>query len=443
MAAMQHVFSLRTIFTIAAVNISIGGGAPIPNCDFDPMKPAIDNLRSVNIATVASAGNNGSPVGQTSPGCISTAISVGSVDKTDAISPTSNSSQTLTLLAPGVNIDSSVPGGGIDLKSGTSMAAPHVTGAFAVLRQALPGATVATVQNLLRQTGRPITDARNGVVTPRIRIATALAQLGLLRRTSESFRQTVPVGGLASNGTGLARRLGSAGSGTITINSVPVFLGPNQPVVTKAFLYWSTIGGADSTVELNGARITGTLLGMTPDTDWGLGANRVYRAEVTWIVNPGGNGSYAISGLDPAFGGDGQGASLVLAWTKPGLYLGPPRGPQSGQIIVDGAREIRPAGPTSFGHLFSSLGVYRTPGSAGLHLGIGDGQSWPEQAVSFAGTAVTGPNPFSGSDGPAWDDQTVSLPTSLLPTGTSQASVNLATTGDALLWAYSGLDYQQ
>ena len=48
-----------------------------------------------------------------------------------------------------------------------------------------------------------------------------------------------------------------------------------------------------------------------------------------------------------------------------------------------------------------------------------------------------------GTDGPAWDDQTVGLPTSLMPTGTGQASVNLATTGDALLWAYSGLDYQQ
>jgi hypothetical protein len=214
-------------------------------------------------------------------------------------------------------------------------------------------------------------------------------------------------------------------------------------VVTRAFLYWSTIGGADSTVSFNGAGVTGTLLGATPDTDWSLGANRVYRADVTGLVAAHGNGSYSFSGLNPTFGGDGQGASLVLAWTKPGLYLIPPRGPQSTQIIVDGAREIRAVGPTSFGHLFTNLGIYRTPGSAGLHLGIGDGQSWPEQPVTFAGTAVTGASPFFGSDGPAWDDQTVGLPTSLLPTGTGQASVNLATTGDALLWAYSGLDYQQ
>ena len=105
-------------------------------------------------------------------------------------------------------------------KSGTSMATPHVTGAFAVLRQAQPGASVATLQNLLRRpAARSPTPER--VVTPRIRILTALAQLGLLRRSGESFRQTVPVGGLGSDGIGLARRLGASGSGTITINSVP------------------------------------------------------------------------------------------------------------------------------------------------------------------------------------------------------------------------------
>jgi subtilisin len=442
-AALNHVFSLRNIFNIASVNLSLGGGAPIPLCDFSAEKPAIDNLRSVNIATVAAAGNNGSPVGQTAPGCISTAISVGAVDSTDTVASFSNSSQTLQLLAPGVSITSSVPGGGLGSKSGTSMATPHVTGAFAVLRQAMPGASVATLQNLLRQTGRPITDPRNGVVTPRIRILTALAQLGLLRRSGESFRQTVPVGGLASNGIGLATRMGGSLSGTIQISGVPNLLGQPQAAVTKAFLYWSTIGGSDATVSFNGTSVTGTLLGATPDTDWGLGANRVYRADVTGLVAPGGNGSYSFSGLNPAFGGDGQGASLVLAWTKPGRYLLPPRGPQSTQVIVDGAQEIRPAGPTAFGHLFTSLGVFRTPSSAALHLGIGDGQVWPEQPVSFANTAVTGANPFSGTDGPGWDDQTISLPTSLLPGGTSQAGVNLATVGDALLWSYSGLELQQ
>src|SRR5262249_46623747 len=160
----------------------------------------------------------------------------------------SNSASTLSLLAPGVSITSSVPGGGLAVMSGTSMATPHVTGAFALLRQAMPTANVATLLNLLRNTGRPITDPANGVTTPRIRSLTALATGGFLRRSSESFHQTVPVGGIASNGIGLATRMGGPSSGTITINSVPVPLIGTQPVVTKAFLYWSTIGGADNTV---------------------------------------------------------------------------------------------------------------------------------------------------------------------------------------------------
>ena len=57
------------------------------------------------------------------------------------------------------------------------MAAPHVAGAWALMRQAAPGAGVTDVLNALRQTGLPITDTRflGTVTVPRVRLFRALA----------------------------------------------------------------------------------------------------------------------------------------------------------------------------------------------------------------------------------------------------------------------------
>ncbi len=67
--------------------------------------------------------------------------------------------------APGVDILSSVPGGWSGL-SGTSMAAPHVSGAAALLVQRHPDWTVAQVKSALVQTGTDATDERSELLTP-------------------------------------------------------------------------------------------------------------------------------------------------------------------------------------------------------------------------------------------------------------------------------------
>jgi subtilisin len=177
-AGLEHVFALHDGLPIAAVNISLGAGqfSDQGSCDAAnaATKAAIDNLRSVGIATVISSGNNGSINSLSAPACISTAVSVGSTTKTDRISSFSNSAAFLSLLAPGESITSSLPGGGFGVKSGTSMAAPHVTGAWAILKQQSPQATVSEVLTALQTTGLPLTDPRNGVTTSRIQIFYAL-----------------------------------------------------------------------------------------------------------------------------------------------------------------------------------------------------------------------------------------------------------------------------
>lgn len=165
---LEHVYELRNTYSIAAVNMSIGGIPSMTACDGDAVKPAIDQLRSVGIATVIAAGNEGLTNSIDYPACISSSVSVGATDNTDAIASFSNSHPQVSLFAPGVGIRSSVPGGGFASFNGTSMATPHVVGAFALAKEQDPTATVDDILARMKSTGRVIHDARNGVDTPRL-----------------------------------------------------------------------------------------------------------------------------------------------------------------------------------------------------------------------------------------------------------------------------------
>ncbi|MEA2600271.1 MAG: in [Acidobacteriota bacterium] len=151
----ERVYELSDQFKIAAVNVSLGGWlySSRESCDADnpAEKAAIDNLRSVDIATVAAAGNNFS-LGVSAPACISSAVGVGATDDNDVVANFSNIDTFLDLMAPGVDVESSVPGGGTASFDGTSMSTPHVAGAWAVLRQQNPSATVSDLLALLRGT---------------------------------------------------------------------------------------------------------------------------------------------------------------------------------------------------------------------------------------------------------------------------------------------------
>ena len=183
---------------IAAVNMSLGGGKyssqSICDSENSATKAVIDSLRSVNIATIVSSGNAGYIDAMGAPGCISSAISVGSTwakagsnnsclnhnlgaSKPDDISCFSNSTPFLSLLAPGSSISSAFPKDLYESISGTSMAAPHVAGAWAVLKGAKPTATVDELFNAFVITGKLVVDPRNGVTKPRIDVAEALKKI--------------------------------------------------------------------------------------------------------------------------------------------------------------------------------------------------------------------------------------------------------------------------
>ncbi|MDD9985401.1 MAG: S8 family serine peptidase [Spirochaetaceae bacterium] len=173
---------------IGAVNMSLG----VPRntsgvCRSRAWDLASALLRQHGVAVVVASGNDSSashaePV--RFPACVEGFIGVGAVSKAADVADLSNSGPTLELLAPGVEILSSVFGSsagrmtrGFARLSGTSMAAPHVAAALALLHQAAPGSTVAERVRALQETGRPVTDARSGIAAPLIHVGRAIKYL--------------------------------------------------------------------------------------------------------------------------------------------------------------------------------------------------------------------------------------------------------------------------
>src|SRR6266850_3310897 len=230
LAALERVYELRTTHDFAAVNMSLGGGLFSANCDDEPYKPFIDNLRAAGIATVVASGNDGSTAQLSAPACVSTAVSVGATTKDDQVAPYSNVTPVLSLFAPGADIISSYPGGQFAVASGTSMAAPHVTGAWAILKQARPTASVDEVLQALTDTGLLITDTRAGTGATRPRIQVDFALGDLLNPGTPLIRSVSPDRGTL--GTSLTVTVG----GINFKDGATASLGPDVTVTSTTFV---------------------------------------------------------------------------------------------------------------------------------------------------------------------------------------------------------------
>lgn len=173
---------------IASVNISSGSvdTTPPPNPCTSAMYGLIHNLRLVNVATVISAGNSGWASSVSWPGCTSNAFTVGSSTKTDGVSGFSNAGTLIDAFAPGSAILSAGSASPTTYfaADGTSMAAPHVAGAFALLRQRFQCYPVAEFENALKSTGVVITHPTTGATYRRINLQAAV---GVLAPKSKSY----------------------------------------------------------------------------------------------------------------------------------------------------------------------------------------------------------------------------------------------------------------
>lgn len=207
-AALDRVNLHRDDHAIAAANLSLGGGKFTSHCDFLWLeKWAIDDLRSRETATVIATGNDGHTDGIGKPSCVSSAISVGNTRDNDSVNSGSNTSQQTSLLAPGTAINSSISGTGFTEMTGTSMAAPHVAGIWALMKQDRAARGLSTSVNAilgrLRTTGPSV--PRAGVNIPRVDAVAALDR-GIVEVLPTFSTATVLNGGQLVRSIDLRRR---------------------------------------------------------------------------------------------------------------------------------------------------------------------------------------------------------------------------------------------
>jgi subtilisin family serine protease len=167
--------------TIKIANLSlVADGGDDGNCGFtdgDAIHQAVCRLVADGVTVIAAAGNEGRDVKHVSPASFDEVITVSALADSDGVAcgigggtwagaddtfaSFSNyaslaSDKARMIGAPGVDIVSTVINNGYALMSGTSMAAPHVTGAAARYIASHPGASPAAVRTALRSGGEPV-----------------------------------------------------------------------------------------------------------------------------------------------------------------------------------------------------------------------------------------------------------------------------------------------
>lgn len=214
--ALNYINENATALKIAAVNLSFGGVARDGYCDDDPRKGVIDMLRQKGIAVAAAASNEGLTGKISPPACISSAIGVGATNDGTTVATFSNFAATLDVMAPGVSIQAAAGSGvGLSTTNGTSAAAPHVAGAWAVMRSAFPQASFDQLETALKQTGLPVTRVGSGVSLPKIQVMSAINRLqGRDRRV---FNNMVSSSAPALGQSFLRFFNNSNASGTVTV----------------------------------------------------------------------------------------------------------------------------------------------------------------------------------------------------------------------------------
>jgi subtilisin family serine protease len=136
-------------------------GARIVNMSFaGPQDPLLHQMLAAvaakDIVLVAAAGNAGPFASPLYPAADPSVIAVTATDDHDHLFKMTNRGPYIVLAAPGVDILALAPDDTLELTTGTSVAAAHVSGAAALLLQHDPSLKPADIRGILMGTGEPV-----------------------------------------------------------------------------------------------------------------------------------------------------------------------------------------------------------------------------------------------------------------------------------------------
>ncbi|MFF7243980.1 type VII secretion-associated serine protease mycosin [Embleya sp. NPDC008237] len=148
----------------AAIDFAVAGGATVINISQDTvggqepgtkLREAVQRAIAKQVVVVAAAGNSGDKDNLDSwPAKYPGVLGVGASDRNNERAPFSQNKPYVGVLAPGVDMWSTVPKGGHCSGAGTSFATPYVAAVAALIRSAHPTYTAAQVITLIEQTAQ-------------------------------------------------------------------------------------------------------------------------------------------------------------------------------------------------------------------------------------------------------------------------------------------------
>jgi serine protease len=193
MGFSAKIMAIKTTKTPGVISFGYSGivyaadnGADIINCSWGGTGSSITALEIINYALsrgsiiVAAAGNSNSSA-PLYPAAYPGVVSVASTNSSDVKSSFSSYNASVTVSAPGSNIYSTLPGNTYGYKSGTSMAAPLVSGLLSLMRALNPNIPNSAMVNCLTSTAVNI-DALNPVF---------VGQLGAGRINADAAMQCI------------------------------------------------------------------------------------------------------------------------------------------------------------------------------------------------------------------------------------------------------------